>query len=550
MIRLVTDKGNQITVDEKNLINQGGEGKIISIGNGMVVKLYFEANRAISLTKIRELSCLDDNLFIKPINSVSGDFNGYVMKELDNSSYYPLYYLYSENFCNKNSFPTDYKNVIANKMVAAVKNAHLNGVIIGDLNPFNIMVNNQLDVKFIDVDSYETKSSKHNDKLLEDIRDYKNGGFVNEKSDYFALAVCIFNLFTGIHPYKGIHNVYRDKLKEREINDLSLLNESAINDIKVPKFYKPISNKDVSNEFKDIFQNNERRLIDLNGKHIENIVFNNVIVSDDLIVTSIMCDNIVNVKSSLNFMCITTDTSNIVYSTPSKGVYMNLFKVTKDVNIILTDKYIYGLKGGKLKRYDFEKKEFIEITSFCLNGIYILKQYENILSVITYDNKFYTIYLDDTFCSSVKYTVYDVFSKSFVKRNGMIQNLGEKNSFLYNNGKGLSTVIYKNKLDDINQICNVGIVQYKEGNKPVYDLFSIDLYGKLKIKRISDNMPFTANDKFIIIYNDDKLRFIDKENLVEIGSFSANGVDAFNILSCKSGIICFDQKEVKLINTK
>ena len=35
-----------------------------------------------------------------------------------------------------------------------------------------------LDVKFIDVDSYETMSYKHNDKLLEEIRDYKNNGFV------------------------------------------------------------------------------------------------------------------------------------------------------------------------------------------------------------------------------------------------------------------------------------------------------------------------------------------------------------------------------------
>ena len=31
--------------------------------------------------------------------------------------------------------------------------------------------------RFIDVDSYETTSYKHNDKLLEEIRDYKNNGF-------------------------------------------------------------------------------------------------------------------------------------------------------------------------------------------------------------------------------------------------------------------------------------------------------------------------------------------------------------------------------------
>lgn len=550
MIRVFDKNGKKYDIDEKNFINSGGEGKVISIGGGRVAKLYFEASNAISDEKIRELSCLDGNYFIKPEIGVSGDLNGYIMPELDNSAYFPLYFLYSEKFCIKNSFPSDYKNEISKKMVSAVKDAHSHGIVIGDLNPFNIMVSNKLDVKFIDVDSYETKSCKHNDKLLEEIRDYKNGGKISMESDYFALAVCIFNLFTGIHPYKGIHNVYKDCLKDREINDLSLMNEAEFKNIKVPKFYKPISDKAISDEFRDIFQNNVRKLITFGKDYVDNMVFNSVISSADLLITSVMDGNIVDVQMSDYYMCVSTKDGNFVYETPSTGIYMNLFKTSGDVKIILTDKYVYGFKGGSLKRFDKAEKKFVEITSLYFSGIYIIKQYENILAVLTNDNKFYTIYLDETFANSVKYTVFDAFSKSFFKRNGLVQNLGERSAFLYNNGKCLSTVIFKRRIDDIEQKGNVGIVQYTENSKSVFDLFSIDKYGSVKLKRLQDKVVFTSNDKFIILYEDDKIRFIDKDSLTEVCSFAADGIDAYNILYGKCGIVAYNNSEVKLINTK
>lgn len=515
MATIKDSNGKIYKIDTSKELARGGEGMIVSLNNGKVVKLYFEASRAISQRKIDELSLLDNKLFIKPEIAVSGDYNGFIMPELDCVDYFPLYSLYSLNFAMKRGLPSDYQTKIADKLIAAVKNAHDNNIIIGDLNPFNVMVNNNLDVKFIDVDSYETTSYKHNDKLLEEIRDYKNNGFVTKNSDYFALAVCIFNLFTGIHPYKGIHNIYRDNLKDREVNDLSLVNKKEFGNIKVPKFY-----------------------------------FDKVICSDDLLITTILSENIVSVTSSQNYLCITTDTHHLIMSTVSKGVVMNLTIIDKSINIILTDKYIYGLKGNKLKLFDIKKQEFIDITSLAINNVHCIKQYENILLIITANDIMYKIYLDETFCNSVKYTVENVYHKSFIKRDGLFQRLGINNIIFYNNGKTLNSCIYPNNIADIQQVGNVGLITSVQNSKIVYELFSINKMGKMNTIQIPEQYNFTANEKFILLFKDDKLRFIDKETLNEVISFKINDVDDYQMLSTKSGIIAYNNSNVKLLNTK
>lgn len=547
----IKDSNGKIYKINTNLeIARGGEGCIVPLSSGKVVKLYFDATRAISNKKIGELSPLDNNLFIKPEIAISGDYNGFIMSELNCVDYFPLYSLYSLNFATKRGLPNDYQKKIADKLIAAVKNAHDHNIIIGDLNPFNIMVNNKLDVKFIDVDSYETPSYKHNDKLLEEIRDYRNNGFVTKNSDYFALAVCIFNLFTGIHPYKGIHNVYRDNLKDREVNDLSLVNKKEFSNIKVPKFYKSITDLNLLGMFDKLFNNNERFLIDLYGAVIKQIKFDNVICSDDLLITTILSENIISITSSQNYMCVTTDTHHIIMSTVSKGIVMNTVSIDKSIHIILTDKYIYGLKGNKLKLYDIKSQSFIDIKSLDITNIHCIKQYENILMVITTNDTMYKIYLDEYFCNSVKYSIDEVYHKSFIKHDGLFQRIGNNHVIFYNNGKTLSSYIYQNNISDIQQVGNVGLITSIQNSKVVYELFSINRMGKMNTIQIPEQYNFTANEKFILLFKDDKLRFIDKETLGEIVSFKINDIDDYQILSTKAGIVAYNNSNVKLLNTK
>lgn len=553
MLKLIDNIGKTYLVDESLEINRGGEGRIIPIGNNKVVKLYFDPTRAISQQKIDELSQLDDKFFLKPKNSLKGDANGFIMDELKTNEYYPLYTLFSPNFVMKHNLSSDFKIKIADKLVEAVNIAHNANIVIGDLNPFNIMVNDNLDVKFIDVDSYQTPSSKHNDKLLEDIRDYVNNGVVNKESDCFALAVIIFNLFTYIHPYKGIHSVYGNKIKDRMINNCSIIS-SEQNNIKIPKFYQPITDNNLLLSFDLIFNKGQRFIIDLHGVTVKPISFDGIVMSYNLIITDLLSGNIINVASSKNYLAITTDTNTVVYNTPTKGVITNLLTVTNNINIILTDKHIFGFKDGILKLYDIKNKCFNQIEGLCVKNISIVKQYENILIIITNNDEMYKIYLDEVFGNSIKYTITKVYSKSFHKREGMFQHIGSSNNIFYNSGKDISIVnITNSTIQDIKQYGNVGILSSWKNNdksKLVYELFTINTLGQIKTAILPDDYSFTANDNFIIIYYEDMLRFINKETLVEVVSFKTNGLDGYSILNTNTGIIAFNSNNVKILNSK
>lgn len=550
MIRIIDNKGIKYEIDPHHSLSSGGEGTIYSLNNGFVVKLYHNKSDALSQTKIDELSPLDGKLFVKPQIAVTGDYNGYIMEELNLTDYYPIYSLYSPMFANKRSLPTDYKHKLAEKLIMGVKNAHDNGIVIGDLNPFNIMVNDQLDLKFIDVDSYQTKSYKHNDKLLEEVRDYYYNGIVSEDSDYFALSVMVFNLFTGMHPYKGIHKTYRDKLKDREINNISLLNEKEINNIKVPKFYTPISDTALKDMFYEIYQLNKRFLIDMNGKHIDTVKFDAVVMSNELLIKELFSGNIKNVISSNKYIAIITDTEKRLYSAEGKGIIMNAGVVDKSENLILTDKNIYSLRYGHLRHYNLTNKQFEDITSLQLTNIYCAKQYENILIVITKDDKMYTIYLDEIYMNNIKYTVSNVYHKSFIKINGLHEVLGKNSVIFYNTNNKLSTYIIKEKIVDIMQNQNTGIYIVNYKNKVKHFLFTINKYGDMKTKEIDDLYPYTSNDKFIILYSDDKLHFLDKETLNEVVAFETTGLDNYNISFTNGGILAYSHNKVNVLNTR
>ncbi len=201
------------------------------------------------------------------------------------------------------------------------------------------------------------------------------------------------------------------------INNLSVLS-AASREITIPKFYQPLSNAGVINMFKEIFDLNKRYLISLDGKVISNVVFaTKVTASDQLWFTTVLeveSTQIINVICSKNFLCVETTNEMLVYNTTNKGIVTNLFKTFNKTNIILSDKYVYSFKNGEFEIFHTASKRFTKINNIQLNerDIYLVKQYENILVIITKDDKMYKIYLDEVFSNTVKFTVQVVFSAS------------------------------------------------------------------------------------------------------------------------------------------
>jgi len=561
MLKLVDDNSKEFFLDEAKEIARGGEGKLIPVKSypNYIAKIYLDKGRTISLQRIQELSPLPNNLFLKPLFRLSGIENGFVMDKLDGSKYYPLDSLYSSSFAMKRNLPNNYKEKISRTIIEGVNIAHNNNIIIGDLNPFNIMIEDSCETKFIDVDSYETKSYKHNDKLLENIRDYYFGGKVTQDSDYFALAVIIFNLLTGIHPYKGFHSVYGNNLKDRMINNLSILSKESKN-IKIPKFYQPLQDTNIVDMFKEIFDLNKRFLITMDGKTVATVKFTGTVISDKLLFTELFnimnnqsSEQIMEVSVSNSLLNIRTNQHSYLYSTPNKGIITSENKIVPDVNIILTEKNIYGFKDGSLKLYNKITKCFDEIKNIKLykDEIYLIKQYENILLIITKNDKLYKLYLDEIFNGSIQFTVSDVYYESFKKNEGLYQSIGVNAIIYYNNGKELNNItIQGNNIKDVIQKDNIGILTVKNNNKIEYQLFRIDKHNNIKTSVLPEKYPFTSNDKFVILLRDDKISFIDKETLQEVTSFEINVQGDYDILTTNAGIILYSKEKVLLVNTK
>ncbi|NJO91045.1 MAG: hypothetical protein HC831_20335 [Chloroflexia bacterium] len=215
-------------------------------------KIYHNGVVPISKLRFDQLQKLDNETFVKPLDLLFSysEIVGFTM-EYAGSDYFPFSALFNRSFCQRNAISDKFKTTIANKLIEAVKQAHFNGFVIGDLNQYNVLVNKSGDIKLIDVDSYETPGHKHTGILLDEIRDYYYKGIVSMNSDYFALSVLLFYLLTYTHPFKGVHEKYKS-LAERMILQLPVFVNDSL--LKVPKCFEPIQDKNIQGKFEKMYR--------------------------------------------------------------------------------------------------------------------------------------------------------------------------------------------------------------------------------------------------------------------------------------------------------
>ena len=73
MATIKDSKGKIYKIDSSKEINRGGEGMIVSLNNGKVVKLYFEASRGCPFKCIYCLSAAEHEVRFLDINRVKKD---------------------------------------------------------------------------------------------------------------------------------------------------------------------------------------------------------------------------------------------------------------------------------------------------------------------------------------------------------------------------------------------------------------------------------------------------------------------------------------------
>ena len=200
--RYFVQGGGEVRLTKSDFKAQGGEGSIYVKG-AHAYKIYANPLRAIPPAKIQELSALTLPNIIRPLEvllDARSRAAGYSMRAVGRS--YALCQLFPRAFRQRNNLTHETALRLVRRMQEGVSHVHSKGVLVVDLNEMNFLVAEDFsEVYFIDVDSYQTPSFPAA-ALMESVRDRHARGF-NEGSDWFSFAVVSFQMFVGIHPYKG-----------------------------------------------------------------------------------------------------------------------------------------------------------------------------------------------------------------------------------------------------------------------------------------------------------------------------------------------------------
>jgi hypothetical protein len=199
----VQGKG-EIRLCQTDFKAQGGEGAIYVKGS-TAYKIYTDPRRAIPQAKISELSVLARPNIIRPLDVLLDGKNrpvGYSMRHVGKS--HALCQLFPKAFRRRNNLTPEMMLRLVRKLQEGVNHIHSKGILIVDLNEMNFLVAEDFkEIFFIDVDSYQTQSFPAT-VLMESVRDRHAQAFTTG-SDWFSFAVVSFQMFVGIHPFKGTY---------------------------------------------------------------------------------------------------------------------------------------------------------------------------------------------------------------------------------------------------------------------------------------------------------------------------------------------------------
>ena len=220
----------KFTLSDNNFVASGGEASIYK-NSQYAIKIYHEPRKAIPEAKIDELSKISASNVCKPLYTVydatSQEMLGYCMQFIDQS--HPICKLFTKTFRDANNIKHTNILDIIKKLQNTVTQIHRDQCLIVDLNEMNLLVSGDFQMPlFIDVDSYQTKSFPAT-AIMDSIRDpLVKGVNWTEESDWFSFAIIAFQLYIGIHPYKGKHPKYKpNQWLDRMKDGVSALNKSV-----------------------------------------------------------------------------------------------------------------------------------------------------------------------------------------------------------------------------------------------------------------------------------------------------------------------------------
>ncbi len=550
-MNVLTKSGQTLSLDLSKEIARGGEGKIIDMGNE-VAKIYLPGIKSITELKFNDLSELQSNIFIKPeqlLYDLKKNIVGFTMKKVS-ADHFPILSLFNKTFCIREGITDKVKLNIAEKLVDAVKYAHSKSILIGDFNPYNILVNKQGSLYLIDVDSYGTKNVPHSGILFDEIRDYLYGGSINTQSDYFALSVIIFNLYTFVHPFKGIHKRV-PKMSDRMLKKLPVF--KADPDLFVPKCYLPITNPFQQQQFVDLYEQGLRFILDpstISTLQVPKTI--TAVLTQHLNMNKIIDASIIRTTCGGDKLAVTMQDKTDIYFVGTKGICTPklTIKTKSDVRFFLVDGYTYCLQENIL--YYILPFGFTQVHSFVGEEYIKVQQFGSHLIVITKSMR-YDFSLTDIFEGKVRVDKSSIFGDKFVNINGLFARVDGSTMLYYNKNNVINTVVLEKTVKDIIQIGNTGIIQCLDKDTISYKYFSINnLHIELFDCGLDGLRQYDMlNSDLLVIPQDDELLLVQAANMNTLIKYDCNIVSSDSVIHCaKAGIIVVNPDGVYLANKK
>jgi hypothetical protein len=188
-------------------IATGGEGSVYRAGD-MVVKVYADParmRRDDMAGKIKLLSGMTHPFVVAPQGLALGQGGeplGYYMPFVSGE---PLTRAFTNDFRTREGFGDRETRQLVDRMRETVRFAHGKQAVLADANELNWLVKlgsqTGPEPRVIDVDSWAVGRWPAQ-VIMPSIRDWQSQGF-GEGTDWFAWGVVTFQVFSGIHPYKG-----------------------------------------------------------------------------------------------------------------------------------------------------------------------------------------------------------------------------------------------------------------------------------------------------------------------------------------------------------
>ncbi len=222
-MKVLLDGRRPITLRPADHKATGGEGAVYIVG-GIAIKIYSDPKRMrrdALVEKIKSLTALRHPYIVAPKGIVCAENGEPIGCYMDAVEGEPLARVFTNDFRTRQQFTQAQTNTLVERMREVVLTAHKAGALLVDANELNwlakVDVATDPEPRVIDVDSWAIGRWPAT-VIMPSIHDWHTKGFT-QLSDWFSWGVVTFQIYTGIHPYKGVLAGYARQEFERRMKE-------------------------------------------------------------------------------------------------------------------------------------------------------------------------------------------------------------------------------------------------------------------------------------------------------------------------------------------